>query len=172
METPAPARPVTGLATRPPRRCNADYRWTMPKVTAFLEALAQSGCVAEAARAVGMSRQSAYRLRAGLAGTRFDGAFEGARKLGIRARFVASQARARSRWEGPGLAALVALHRASGAPVQRDAVTAQGDAPPGQGDGFPPKVTELALDSVTCVTSRPERRAIRRLGEGVLHDPR
>jgi hypothetical protein len=44
-------------------RCNADYRWTMPKALAFLEALAKTGKVAAAARAVGMSRQAGYRLR-------------------------------------------------------------------------------------------------------------
>ena len=49
---------------RSPRRCNADYRWTGPKVVAFLKGLALTGSVAEAARRVGMSRQSAYRLRA------------------------------------------------------------------------------------------------------------
>ena len=50
---------------RQPRR-NADYRWTVPKVKAFLLALEQCGRVAEAAKAVGMSRQSAYALRARL----------------------------------------------------------------------------------------------------------
>ena len=49
---------------RPPRRSNADYRWTKPKVLAFLHALGTTGSVAQAARGVGMSRQSAYRLRA------------------------------------------------------------------------------------------------------------
>jgi molybdenum-dependent DNA-binding transcriptional regulator ModE len=46
-----------------PRRTNADYRWTKPKLLAFLQALARGGSVAQAARGVGMSRQSAYRLR-------------------------------------------------------------------------------------------------------------
>jgi molybdenum-dependent DNA-binding transcriptional regulator ModE len=48
-------------ARRP--RSAAEYRWTGRKVVAFLEALAQHGKVAAAARAVGMTRQSAYRLR-------------------------------------------------------------------------------------------------------------
>lgn len=151
----------------------------MPKVIAFLEALAQSGSVAAAAREVGMSRQAAYRLRARLAGTRFDAAFEGARKAGIRARFAASQARVRSRWEGPGLAAVVALHRAAGQAGQGDAVTPQGDAfraqgyaPRPQGDSPLRKATELALDSVTSVTWPPATGAIRRSGKGVLHGPR
>lgn len=48
------------------RRRNADYRWTRAKAVAFLRRLSATGSVAEAARAVGMSRQSAYRLRARL----------------------------------------------------------------------------------------------------------
>ena len=41
----------------------AEYRWTSHKAHAFLDALAQHGKVAAAARAVGMTRQSAYRLK-------------------------------------------------------------------------------------------------------------
>ena len=47
---------------RPPRPF-AEYRWTPPKALAFIEALATHGKVAAAARAVGMTRQSAYRLK-------------------------------------------------------------------------------------------------------------
>lgn len=39
------------------------YHWTTLKAHVFLGALADLGRVSEAARAVGMSRQSAYRLR-------------------------------------------------------------------------------------------------------------
>ena len=39
------------------------YHWTTRKAHVFLGALAALGRVSEAARAVGMSRQSAYRLR-------------------------------------------------------------------------------------------------------------
>ena len=46
-----------------PTRSHADYRWTNRKAHAFLDALALHGKVAAAARAVGMTRQSAYRLR-------------------------------------------------------------------------------------------------------------
>ncbi|AOR77886.1 hypothetical protein BES08_14840 [Novosphingobium resinovorum] len=53
-------------APRSPRRSNADYRWTRARVHAFVAALARTGGVAAAAREVGMSRQSAYRLRARL----------------------------------------------------------------------------------------------------------
>jgi len=38
--------------------------WTCDKQTAFIEALAQSGCVDEACKRVGMHRSSAYELRA------------------------------------------------------------------------------------------------------------
>jgi len=41
----------------------AEYRWTNRKAHAFLDALAQHGKVAAAARAVGMTRQSAYHLK-------------------------------------------------------------------------------------------------------------
>ena len=47
----------------PPRRSNADYRWTRDKAVAFLRALGERGSVAGAARRVGMSRKAAYALR-------------------------------------------------------------------------------------------------------------
>jgi molybdenum-dependent DNA-binding transcriptional regulator ModE len=52
----------------PPRRTG----WTRAKMAAFLRALAASRSVSEAARSVGMSRQSAYKLRNRLAGMPFD----------------------------------------------------------------------------------------------------
>lgn len=130
---PTPARDTLASAAAPPRarkprRCTADYRWTQPKVIAFLEALSKCGRVAEAARAVGMSRTSAYRLRVRMASARFDAAFEGARRSGIRARAAASRERlaaaARSPWEGASLSELAA--RARGGPVPADMPT--GDA--------------------------------------------
>ena len=51
----------------PPRRA----RWTPAKQRIFLVALHDSGCVAAAAQAAGMSRSSAHRLRQRLAGTPF-----------------------------------------------------------------------------------------------------
>ena len=42
------------------------YHWTTEKAWVFLGALAECGRVGEAVRLVGMSRQSAYRLRARL----------------------------------------------------------------------------------------------------------
>lgn len=148
-------------AARKPRRLTADYRWTMPKVLAFLEALSTCGSVAEAARSVGMSRQSAYRMRARLAGTRIPAAFEGARRQGIRARAAASRERLRSRWDGEGLGTYLA-RRASGEPPQGDAGRPQGDASAAQGDTFARqgdaiarKATHRRLDDVTGVTGGP-----------------
>ena len=54
------------MSTRPPDKSSLpdpSYHWTTRKASVFLGALADLGRVAEAARAVGMSRQSAYRLR-------------------------------------------------------------------------------------------------------------
>jgi hypothetical protein len=48
---------------RPPRSA-AEYRWNPRKAEAFIDALARHGRVAAAARSVGMTRQSAYKLRA------------------------------------------------------------------------------------------------------------
>ena len=64
--SPPASSPASGASPAPaaaPRR-NADYRWTPAKAMGFLEALAACGKVAAAARSVGMTRQSAYRLRA------------------------------------------------------------------------------------------------------------
>ena len=65
--THAPHSPPAACPPRPeacpePRR-RAEYRWTPAKALAFIEALARHGKVAAAARSVGMTRQSAYRLR-------------------------------------------------------------------------------------------------------------
>lgn len=56
--TPAP--PASFAQTPQPD----NTRWTGAKAGAFLKALARTGKVAPSARAVGMTRQSAYRLRA------------------------------------------------------------------------------------------------------------
>ena len=62
-----PASPLAPRAFPAPDaqpRSNSEYRWTPDKALAFLGALADCGKVAAAARAVGMTRQSAYRLKA------------------------------------------------------------------------------------------------------------
>jgi hypothetical protein len=53
-------------------------RWTAAKMAAFLRALAATHSVSAAARSAGMSRQSAYRLRARLKGKAFDLAWDAA----------------------------------------------------------------------------------------------
>ena len=58
-----------------PRRAPRPHEWTRGRMVAFLRALAASRSVAHAARSVGLSRQSAYRLRWRLAGTAFDEAW-------------------------------------------------------------------------------------------------
>lgn len=59
----APQRPAALAFTPVPVRARHDG-WTPAKQVAFLHALATSGCVDEACRAVGMSTRSAYTLRA------------------------------------------------------------------------------------------------------------
>ena len=59
------------------------YHWTTRKARVFLGALAERGRVSEAAEAVGMSRQSAYRLRGRLGeGGTFARAWDQAQALG------------------------------------------------------------------------------------------
>ena len=53
-------------------------RWTIERMDAFIRALRRTRNVAAAARAAGMSRQAAYRLRARLPGHPFDKAWEAA----------------------------------------------------------------------------------------------
>lgn len=61
LPTPAPVAPAESRA-----------HWTPARQRVFLHALLDTGSVARAARAAGMSRSSAHRLRARLAGTPFD----------------------------------------------------------------------------------------------------
>jgi len=59
------------------------YHWTTLKAQVFLGALSELGRVGEAARAVGMGRQSAYRLRRRLGeGSLFARAWDAARAEG------------------------------------------------------------------------------------------
>ncbi len=61
--------PIPSPADDPPAN---GPRWTPRKMAEFLRALAATHSVKDAAKAVGMSRQSAYRLRSRLKGTAFD----------------------------------------------------------------------------------------------------
>lgn len=67
----------------PPQRAH----WTPARQRIFIVALSETGCVNRAARAAGMSRSSAHRLRARLAGTPFDRAWGHA--LAVHARQIA-----------------------------------------------------------------------------------
>ena len=58
--------------------------WTPKKQVAFIEALASSGCVDEACRRVGRSRQSAYDLRARPEAGPFREAWEAALEHGVK----------------------------------------------------------------------------------------
>ena len=64
---------VPGTDEPPPR---PGERWTAPKMAAFLRQLSATHSVSAAARSVGMSRQSAYRLRSRLKGGPFDLAWD------------------------------------------------------------------------------------------------
>ena len=69
--TPTAATPATLPAIR-------HDGWTPARQATFLNELAASHCVATSARSVGMSRQSAYALRARLKGEPFDRAWTAA----------------------------------------------------------------------------------------------
>jgi len=63
-------------APAPPPAYPARSHWTPAKQRIFLIALLDTGCVTRAARAAGMSRSSAQRLRSRLTGTPFDRAWQ------------------------------------------------------------------------------------------------
>ncbi len=58
--------------------------WTPERQTEFIQALAESACVADACRAVGMSERSAYALRARIEAIGFRNAWEAALDYGVR----------------------------------------------------------------------------------------
>jgi hypothetical protein len=79
-----PAAPVTtGAAPQQTAPKDRHDRWNRRKMALFLEALTETGCVTTAAKSVGMSRQSAYRLRARLIGQPFDITWDGALEIGF-----------------------------------------------------------------------------------------
>jgi hypothetical protein len=57
--------------------------WNRDKMARFIEFLAETGSVSDAADMVGMSRQAAYMLRSRMIGQPFDVAWEGALEFGI-----------------------------------------------------------------------------------------
>jgi hypothetical protein len=85
-ESIEPAAPHDGadstdlVEVRPPPEPRHDG-WTPAKQARFLRRLAATHCVSEAARSVGMGRQSAYKLRNRLRGEPFDVAWQAAFRL-------------------------------------------------------------------------------------------
>ncbi|WP_298469150.1 hypothetical protein [uncultured Erythrobacter sp.] len=75
--------------------------WTTDRQSTFLRALASSHSVAQAARAAGMSRQSAYALRARLKGEPFDLAWGAALRCRLDALAEAAMERALNGVEVP-----------------------------------------------------------------------
>jgi hypothetical protein len=57
--------------------------WTRERMIGFLEALVETASVSIAAQSVGMTRQTAYRLRARLIGQPFDHAWDAALEFGL-----------------------------------------------------------------------------------------
>ena len=57
--------------------------WTRDRMIGFLESLVETGSVSLAAESVGMTRQTAYRLRARLIGQPFDHAWDAALEFGL-----------------------------------------------------------------------------------------
>jgi hypothetical protein len=82
------------ILPRPVRLPAASDRWTKPKMAEFLRELASSHSVSAACKAVGMSRQAAYKLRARLKGEPFDIAWEAAFQHGYDALHQAALERA------------------------------------------------------------------------------
>lgn len=90
MTEPTPLRPPR----TPNRYAATPDRWDKSRMADFLRELGASHSVAGAAKAVGMSRQSAYRLRARLKGQPFDIAWEAAFQHGYDALHQAALERA------------------------------------------------------------------------------
>jgi hypothetical protein len=74
--------PVAEQPARPVPYVRRGDRWNKPKMAEFLRQLAATHSVTAAARAVGMSRRSAYKLRTRLKGQPFDIAWEAAFRHG------------------------------------------------------------------------------------------
>lgn len=85
METNQPPR--TGAAAAPAPHRPDRAHWTPARQRIFLAALLETGSVARAASAAGMSRSSAQRLRRRLAGTPFDRSWD--QVLAVHARRLA-----------------------------------------------------------------------------------
>ena len=100
---PFPPAPLaeTGSALFTTTTDLAEPRWTRARMAEFIVELAATQCVASAARSVGMSRQSAYRLRAREENEPFDLAWALALEQGYEQLYRAALARAVSGTEVP-----------------------------------------------------------------------
>ena len=79
---PSSSRPAAQFEPVP-LRPRADG-WTPERQIRFIDALAETACVADACKAVGLSERSAYALRARPDAASFRGAWEAAVDLGLR----------------------------------------------------------------------------------------
>ncbi|HEY0622580.1 LysR family transcriptional regulator [Sphingomonas sp.] len=77
QDQPTPG-PTDDISLLPPASRN---HWTPARQRIFLAALVETGSIARAARAAGMSRSSAHALRNRLPGTPFDYAWDRALRL-------------------------------------------------------------------------------------------
>ncbi len=97
-----PAVPGQALATTEPAPADpAEPRWSRERMAEFIVELSATQSVALAARSVGMSRQSAYKLRAREHGEAFDLAWAIALEQGYQQLYRAALARAVSGIEVP-----------------------------------------------------------------------
>jgi hypothetical protein len=102
-EPQQPPEPAPEPSQAPEPQSGRPEGWTPDKQARFLEALAVTHSVAAAAREVGMSRQSAYQLRARLRGEPFDLAWEAAFQTAFDALTEAAMERALNGVEVPHL---------------------------------------------------------------------
>jgi hypothetical protein len=80
---PREERPPLPAFAPVPRKCNRHDGWTPERQKAFIEALADTGCVSRAARMVNMSAESAYQLRRQPGAESFRRAWEAALDFGV-----------------------------------------------------------------------------------------
>ena len=147
---PSALAPATAPATAPERAQSTALvpvrhdGWTSPKQANFLRVLAATGNVALAAREVGMTRQSAYKLRARLKNEPFDHAWEAAFGTGYDRLAEAALARAINGTEVPHYhqGELVGTHR------RYDERLALGLLALRPGASRRPKLPRVALDYV------------------------
>ena len=140
---------MTHPSAKPARRRNADYRWTLPKAMAFLAALAECGKIAEAARRVGMSPKSAFRLRKRIEGTPLAHGWE----LALRKGMVTRRQAREGRWDDGGLGELIRTAQGHGFEEQGPGFVSQGHGFTAQGPDSAPQGPGLTPEP--CQTRQP-----------------